>query len=234
MLQGTGQLLYHLRSFANGRYLNVIFARSIKESVFSQTVLTASVNNTTSLLTKANLKPTSRSFRRKHWQSGSHSSSSNLHLPKIHLYPFPNHHPAPNVTQPQAAVLNQLLRSRNLLYPPLMPTPHLHPPKHHPPIFSPKLLPLMAVLCSAHLQPMPQHQQHQGLSTSGLKSSTLTRKLNSNSTEPSKVSAKLQKTFQRMNKHRYKTKQQHMVYQCLWQLKRRTPSLSRSFVQRLL
>ena len=32
---------YHLRSFANGRYLNVVFARSIKESVFSQPVLTA-------------------------------------------------------------------------------------------------------------------------------------------------------------------------------------------------
>ena len=32
---------YHLRSLANGRYLNAIFARSIKESVFSQTVLTA-------------------------------------------------------------------------------------------------------------------------------------------------------------------------------------------------
>ena len=32
---------YHIRSFANGRYLNVMFARSIKESVFSQTVLTA-------------------------------------------------------------------------------------------------------------------------------------------------------------------------------------------------
>ena len=32
---------YHLRSFANGRYLKKIFARSIKESVFSQTGLTA-------------------------------------------------------------------------------------------------------------------------------------------------------------------------------------------------
>ena len=32
---------YHLRSFANGRYLNVVFARSIKESIFMQSMLTA-------------------------------------------------------------------------------------------------------------------------------------------------------------------------------------------------
>ena len=32
---------YHLRSFANGRYLNIFFARSIKEGVFTQTLLTA-------------------------------------------------------------------------------------------------------------------------------------------------------------------------------------------------
>ena len=30
---------YHLRSFANGRYLNIVFARSIKESVSTQSIL---------------------------------------------------------------------------------------------------------------------------------------------------------------------------------------------------
>ena len=179
----------HLRSFANGRYLNVIFARSIKESVFSQTVLTAVRES------KLDLDQAAASFCQQHNitidKSKSEANIKKLQTQaKIHLSP-PNHRPAPNVKQPQAPVLNQLPKSSSLLYPPLMPIPRHHQPKHHPPIFSLKHLLLMAVLCNSHLQLTPQHQQHQGLSTSELKSSTSTRRSNSNWTEPSKASAKL-------------------------------------------
>ena len=51
---------YYLRSFANGRYLNVIFVRSIKESVFSQIVLTEVRES------KLDLDQTAASFYQQH------------------------------------------------------------------------------------------------------------------------------------------------------------------------